>query len=78
MLKLIALHNNFLERQPYRFTKIKCDDIVKQILSRQPVELLGLGVLQEAYIDAQLELQLGTEMPVREHGWYQHSREILL
>lgn len=76
--EVIALHNNFLERQPYRFTKIKCDDIVQQILSRQPVELLGLDVLQEAYIDAQLELQLGTTMPLREHGWYQHSKEILL
>jgi len=47
------LHDEFLMRQPYKHSKIKCDDIVTQIQNNK-TNLPTIDLLEEAYINAKL------------------------
>jgi len=47
------LHDEFLIRQPYKDSKIKCDDIVRQIQNNKS-NLPPLDLLEEAYVNAKL------------------------
>jgi hypothetical protein len=51
------LHKEFVNRQPYKDTKSKCDLLVNQKLQDKNVILPELNVIERAYIDAQLEKQ---------------------
>lgn len=50
--KVIALHQEFLELQPYKNSKIKCDNIVENIIKGKPAPQVNL--IEEAYINARL------------------------
>lgn len=47
------LHDEFLIRQPYKHSKIKCDDIVTTIQNNK-TDLPQVDLLEEAYINAKL------------------------
>lgn len=49
------LHQEFLQRQPYKYSKKKCDDIIKQIVNGKTVPTVNL--IEESYINAMLTKQ---------------------
>lgn len=49
---LMSLHHEFLQRQPYKDSKLKCDDIVLQIIKGLPAPSVNL--IEESYINAML------------------------
>lgn len=49
------LHQQFLEKQPYKYSKQKCDDIVQQIINGKTVPTVNL--IEESYINAMLTKQ---------------------
>jgi hypothetical protein len=48
------LHNEFLQKQPYKNSKIKCDTILKEIQSSKPPNFVDITLIEEAYINAKL------------------------
>lgn len=48
------LHNEFLQRQPYKDSKIKCDAIVEKIQNNTWSHETAVDLLQEAYINSKL------------------------
>ena len=48
------LHDEFLQKQPYKHSKIKCDGIVKQIQNNMTPTLIKVTLIEEAYINAKL------------------------
>lgn len=51
--KVKALHDRFLAKQPYKDSKHKCDNIVKEIIQGQKAPQVNL--LEESYINAELK-----------------------
>jgi len=49
-----ALHDKFLDRQPYKDSKTKCDNIVAQLTADPAAILPDLDLLEEAYVNAKL------------------------
>lgn len=74
--KLAELHQEFLARQPYRLSKQECDAILNKIYQQQSFELPRVDLLKESYINAQLELHYGKEMPFYQPVWFTHSDQI--
>jgi hypothetical protein len=50
---IVELHLEFLKRQPYKDSKIRCDNIVQSIIDNYQTEP-ARDLLEEAYINAQL------------------------
>jgi len=47
------LHDEFLSRQPYKYSTVKCDDIITKIQNNK-TNLPPVDLLEEAYINAKL------------------------
>lgn len=52
---VVQLHEQFLEKQPYKYSKQKCDTIVDQIIKGSPAPVINL--IEESYINAMLTKQ---------------------
>jgi len=52
---LVELHNEFLSKQPYKDSKIYCDQIFNDIVSNKNLSKPALDLLQESYLLAKLE-----------------------
>lgn len=52
--KIVEMHQEFLKRQPYATSKLRCDMIVQDIMRNQSTED-ARDLLEEAYINAQLK-----------------------
>jgi hypothetical protein len=52
--EIMELHKEFFKKQPYRHSKIKCDNIVQQLMINKDIELPKLDLLEQAYINAKL------------------------
>jgi hypothetical protein len=50
---IVEIHSEFLIRQPYKHSKIKCDAIVQDIIDNNPAGS-AQDLLEEAYINASL------------------------
>ena len=50
---IVHLHDEFLQRQPYKNSKYKCDNIIMQIQNKK-INLPTVDLLEEAYINAKL------------------------
>ena len=48
------LHNEFLQRQPYKHSKIKCNKIVKEIQNNIIPNINNITLIEESYINAKL------------------------
>jgi len=53
--RIIKIHEEFLIRQPYKDSKLRCDNLLEQILTNNSVVLPELDLLEEAYINAKLQ-----------------------
>lgn len=72
--EITKLHVQFLDRQPYKDSKIQCDAILNRLYNQEQFELPKITMLQESYINAQLELHYNKEIPV--DTWFTHSSQI--
>lgn len=57
--QVIELHNKFLNNQPYKNSKNKCDQLIQQMINNT-IETPVVDLLEEAYINATLK-KLGYE-----------------
>jgi hypothetical protein len=48
------LHTEFLQRQPYKHSKIKCDEFVKEIQNNIIPNINNITLIEESYINAKL------------------------
>ena len=71
------LHEIFLSKQPYRNSKIHCDQLIDQICQGTDFELPKLDLMQESYILAQLENLWNCEFPAATTTWFTNSRQLL-
>lgn len=76
-VKLSEVHDEFLQRQPYKHAKARCDSIVGRIQQRQEFKLPNMDVIQQAYIESCLERMYNVELPVDNDLWFTHSIEII-
>jgi hypothetical protein len=53
--RIIKIHEEFLIRQPYKDSKLRCDNLLERILTNNSVVLPELDLLEEAYINAKLK-----------------------
>ena len=61
---LAGLHDKFLERQPYKDTAEKIDNIIQHIINKQPLDFLELTVIEEAFINSKIEQIYHMELPI--------------
>ena len=54
------LHSQFLEKQPYKDSKQKCDQVINNILNKIDVGPDALNLFEESYVNAEL-VRLGHE-----------------
>jgi len=52
--KITKMHKEFLNRQVYKNSKRKCDDLIPQLTKENNIKLPKLDLLEEAYINAKL------------------------
>ena len=71
------LHKQFLERQPQCIYKSQCDAIIESVNNKISMPIPQLSLFQESYIDAQLELIHGKEMPTNKIDYFTGTKEIL-
>jgi len=71
------LHEIFLSKQPYRNSKIHCNQLIDQICQGKDFELPMLDLMQESYILAQLENLWNCEFPADTTTWFTNSRQLL-
>jgi len=74
---LLELHEDFLKLQPYKNSKLYCDNIINRIRNREEFELGNLHLLYESYISAKLELIFDITLPFEMPAWFKHSKEIM-
>lgn len=77
LLEFESLHQEFLSRQPFKDVKIKCDSIVNQIENLKSIDLTNLNVIEEAYIEAQLEKNNNVKIDPRIEYWAHTSDDLI-
>lgn len=75
--KLLDLHKEFLERQPYKNSKLICDQLIQRICDQEKFDLPKLDLFQESYMWAHLERRLGRELANNQDKWFTNSQQIL-
>lgn len=71
---LISLHREFLDRQPYKYSKNYCDELVERIIDGPDFGIPDLDLLQESYILACLESHYHKEYV--QSQWFENSRSM--
>jgi hypothetical protein len=74
--ELLELHTDFLTRQPYKYSKKICDDLLERLVLKEIFDFPKLDLMQESYIQAQLENFYGCEVSTDQVEWYKSSKEI--
>jgi hypothetical protein len=72
---LLELHQAFLDRQPYKYSKRYCDELIDDVVNGKEFDLPKLDLLKESYITAKLEQAYGKEYN-RKGQWFLTSQEI--
>lgn len=74
--RLIDLHEEFLSRQPYANIKTITDEIYHTVMSGQSVDLQGLNLLQESYLEARFEQTFGRAAPTDRDAWFENGAQV--
>lgn len=72
---LSALHIEFLDRQPYKYSKNYCDRLIDDIVAGKDFDLPALDLLKESYITARLEQAYGKEYTLK-GPWFVTSQSV--
>lgn len=73
---LQEVHQEFVCRQPYAHSRHRCQGIIGAVLTGQDRSCHELNLVEQAYVDAQLELQFGREMPTDRVEYFATTQEI--
>jgi hypothetical protein len=71
------LHEKFLSMIPYQFHKDQCDGILETIYSNKDLSIPKLTLLQESYLNAQLEKKYNKEMPFNDSTYFTSTADVL-
>ncbi len=74
---LKMLHQEFLDRQPYKHDKIQADSIISAVQNRQEIPIAKLRLLQESYINGTLESMYHIEMPFNQLEYFSNTKQII-
>jgi hypothetical protein len=74
--QLLILHREFLKRQPYKDSKINCDKLFESIVQKNKFPMPSLGLLEESYLGAQLEMCYNKKLDFLQDTWFTHSNQI--
>lgn len=75
--KLESLHKKFLRLIPYVGHQTQCDDIISAIQQGQSQHIPLLTMLQESYINGQLENIYKKEMPFHDLNYFTSTEDVL-
>lgn len=75
--ELEQLHKKFLSMIPYQFHKDECDNILGHIYSNKDFSIPKLTLLQESYLNAQLEKRYNKEMPFHDSNYFTSTADVL-
>jgi hypothetical protein len=53
--EIAELHKLFLAKQPYKDSKNKCDQIIKNVIENNMMNMPKINLMEEAYVNAMLE-----------------------
>jgi hypothetical protein len=70
------LHSKFLFKQPYKHSKIYCDNILERIKNKEEFNFSKLDLMQESYLTAHIELCYNIELS-NNLQWFAYSKEVL-
>ena len=73
----VKMYQQFVEFIPYLTHKSQCDQIVGQIISQVIVPIPKLTLLQESYINAELEKYFNKEMPFHQDEYFNSTQFVL-
>lgn len=71
------LHEKFLSMIPCQFHKDECDNILENIYSNKDFSIPELTLLQESYLNAQLEKKYNKEMPFHDSKYFTSTTDVL-
>jgi hypothetical protein len=74
---LKLLHKKFLSLIPYVGHQLQCDNIISAIQQRQTQTIPSLTMLQESYINGQLENIYKKEMPFHNLNYFTSTKDVL-
>ena len=72
---LMDLHEEFLQRQPYKNLKPVTDDIYQQVIDGKSMIFQDLNLFQESYLDARFERAYGREAPTKNVKWFADAHQ---
>lgn len=73
---LPGVHQEFMIRQPYSASRARCHSVIDSVITGQQESCQHLNLVEQAYVDAQLELQFGCEMPTDRVEYFATTQEI--
>jgi hypothetical protein len=75
--KLVELHQQFLDKQIFKNSKIQADSVISAVQQRQEMPISELSLLQESYINGILERMYNIEMPFEQPVYFSNTNEII-
>lgn len=75
--ELVELHQQFLDKQIYKNSKIQADSVIVAVQQRKEMLISGLNLLQESYINGVLERMYNIEMPFAQPVYFSNTNEIM-
>lgn len=75
--ELQSLHQQFLNLIPYVNDQAQCDDIISAVWSGEDKSIPDLTLLQESYINAQMENIYKKEMPYHALNYFTSTKDML-
>ena len=74
---IVALHEKFLNLNPYKDHKNVCDNLIKHVQQNKNCEIPKLTLFQESYMNAKLELLYNKEMPFHDLNYFTSTKDVL-
>ena len=74
---LVELHQQFLDKQIFKNSKIQADSVIGAVQQRQEMPISGLSLLQESYINGVLERVYNIEMPFAQPVYFSNTNQII-
>jgi hypothetical protein len=75
--QLVQLHSMFLSKQIFKDDKIQCDKIIKNLDNGTDMAIPKLSILQESYLNGNLENIYNIEMPFKQDQYFNSTQEVV-
>ena len=74
---LSAMHAQFLSKIPYLRHRDQCENIIQAVIDQESMTIPPLSLLQESYINGQLERLFRKEMPFHQQAYFTNTKDML-